>query len=154
MDIKKLQELIDCVSGSSLTYFEFEENGTKIVMKKECETVVIKDKPIVERTISVDKVEEEVKTKEVKKEIEIKDEIVVKSPMVGTFYSAPSPDAPPFVEVGKRVKKGDILCIIEAMKIMNEIEAEIDGVVAAVCAQNGDMVEYGQALFRIQKDGE
>ncbi|MCX7694292.1 MAG: acetyl-CoA carboxylase biotin carboxyl carrier protein [Caloramator sp.] len=155
MDVKKLQELIECVSNSNLTYFEVEESGTKIVMKKECEGVVLKEVPRIERPISVDKVEEKSyeKVENVKIQ-EMRDEIVIKSPMVGTFYSAPSPDSAPFVTVGQRVKKGDILCIIEAMKIMNEIEAEIDGTIAAVCVQNGEMVEYGQALFRIQKDGE
>ncbi|SHF35383.1 acetyl-CoA carboxylase biotin carboxyl carrier protein [Caloramator proteoclasticus] len=155
MDVKKLQELIECVSNSNLTYFEVEEGGTKIVMKKECEGVVLREVPKIERPISVDKVEEKSyeKVENVKIQ-EIRDEIIVKSPMVGTFYSAPSPDTSPFVAVGQRVKKGDILCIIEAMKIMNEIEAEVDGTIAAVCVQNGEMVEYGQALFRIQRDGE
>ncbi|WP_040684021.1 acetyl-CoA carboxylase biotin carboxyl carrier protein [Thermobrachium celere] len=155
MDTKKLQELIECVSNSNLTYFEFEESGTKIVMKKECEGFVIKEVPRLEKAITLDKVEEKrEESVEATKPQDIRDEIVVKSPMVGTFYSAPSPDSEPFVKIGQRVKKGDILCIIEAMKIMNEIEAEVDGVIAAVCVQNGQMVEYGQALFRIQKDGE
>jgi len=155
MDTKKLQELIECVSNSNLTYFEFEESGTKIIMKKECEGFVLKEVPTIEKTITVDRVEENIQEKVGNSKLEeIRDEIVIKSPMVGTFYSAPSPDSEPFVRVGQRVKKGDVLCIIEAMKIMNEIEAEVDGVIAAVCVQNGQMVEYGQALFRIQKDGE
>lgn len=155
MDIKKLQELIDCVSKSTLTYFEFEENGSKIVMKKEIERVEVKDVHKIEKSTVqqiVDKVEE-IEEKEDKKS-EFKDDFIIKSPMVGTFYASPSPDTKPFVEVGQRVKKGDVLCIIEAMKIMNEIESDVDGVVLAVCAKNGEMVEYGQALFRIQKDGE
>lgn len=72
------------------------------------------------------------------------------SPMVGVFYSAPSPQSKPFVEVGSRVKKGDVLCIVEAMKLMNEITAELDGEIVEVCAASGDVVEYGQTLFRIQ----
>jgi oxaloacetate decarboxylase (Na+ extruding) subunit alpha len=72
------------------------------------------------------------------------------SPMVGTFYRAPSPDAPPFVEVGSVVEKGDTLCIIEAMKMMNEIEAEFRGKVARVVAENGQTVEYGESLFMIE----
>ena len=71
------------------------------------------------------------------------------APLVGVFYTAPSPDAEPFVTVGQRVKKGDALCIIEAMKLMNEIESAHDGVIAAVLAENGAMVEYGQPLFEI-----
>ena len=73
----------------------------------------------------------------------------IKSPMVGVFYAAPSPDARPFVEVGSKVKKGDIVCIVEAMKLMNEITAEFDGEVVDVCVHNGDVVEYGQTLFKL-----
>ena len=77
----------------------------------------------------------------------------VKSPMVGTFYSAPEPGAKPYVSVGSRVSKGQILCIIEAMKIMNEIESEFDGVVREMVAQDAQPVEYGQVLFRIDPNG-
>ena len=77
----------------------------------------------------------------------------VKSPMVGTFYSAPEPGAKPYVAVGQRVQKGQILCIIEAMKIMNEIESEFSGVVKEVNVQDAQPVEYGQALFRIDPNG-
>jgi acetyl-CoA carboxylase biotin carboxyl carrier protein len=79
--------------------------------------------------------------------------IEVKSPMVGTFYGAPEPGAKPYVSVGTRVSKGQILCIIEAMKIMNEIESEVTGVVTEVLAQDAMPVEYGQALFRIDANG-
>ena len=74
----------------------------------------------------------------------------VRSPMVGVFYAAPAENARPYVAVGDRVKRGDVLCIIEAMKLMNEITAEIDGVVAEVCAENGQIVEYGSVLFRME----
>ena len=73
----------------------------------------------------------------------------VPSPMVGTFYAAPAPDAPPYVDVGSRVGDGDTLCIIEAMKLMNELEAEITGTIAEVCVENAEPVEYGQVLFRV-----
>lgn len=72
----------------------------------------------------------------------------IKSPMVGVFYAAPSPDAEPFVKAGSHVKKGDVLCVIEAMKLMNEVNAEQDGTILEVCAENGDVVEYGQTLFK------
>jgi acetyl-CoA carboxylase biotin carboxyl carrier protein len=75
---------------------------------------------------------------------------MAKSPMVGTFYRSPEPSAPPFVSPGDRVHKGDVLCIIEAMKLMNEIEAEIDGVVAEVLVDNGQAVQFGQPLFRFE----
>ena len=76
---------------------------------------------------------------------------LVRSPMVGVFYAAPAENAAPFVAVGDRVKKGDTLCIIEAMKLMNEIAAEKDGIVTEVCAGNGQVVEYGTALFRVEE---
>jgi acetyl-CoA carboxylase biotin carboxyl carrier protein len=77
----------------------------------------------------------------------------VKSPMVGTYYSSPEPGAKPYLSVGDRISKGQILCIIEAMKIMNEIESEFDGVVKEILAQNAHPVEYGQVLFRIDPNG-
>ena len=77
----------------------------------------------------------------------------VKSPMVGTYYGAPEPGAKPYIAVGDRISKGQILCIIEAMKIMNEIESEFDGVVKEISAQNAHPVEYGQVLFRIDPNG-
>lgn len=75
----------------------------------------------------------------------------IRSPMVGTFYAAPAENAEPFVRPGDRVKRGDTLCIIEAMKLMNEIPAERDGVIEAVCAENGQVVDYGTPLFRIRE---
>jgi len=77
---------------------------------------------------------------------------VVSSPIVGTFYRSPSPDAPAFADVGSRVKKGQVLCIIEAMKLMNEIESDVDGVVTKVFPQNAQAVEYGEPLFAINAD--
>ena len=76
----------------------------------------------------------------------------VESPMVGTFYRAPAPEAPSYVEVGTRVSKGQTLCILEAMKLMNELESEVDGVVREICVKNAEPVEYGQVLFRIEPD--
>lgn len=73
----------------------------------------------------------------------------VTSPMVGTFYGAPAPDAPPYVEVGSRVGAGDTLCIIEAMKLMNELECEVSGTIAEICIENAQPVEFGQVLFRV-----
>jgi acetyl-CoA carboxylase biotin carboxyl carrier protein len=77
------------------------------------------------------------------------DLIEVTAPMVGTFYRAPAPDAPPYVEKGKRVFRGDTLCIIEAMKLMNELESEVEGTIAEILVENGQPVEYGQPLFRL-----
>ncbi|MGH7467229.1 MAG: acetyl-CoA carboxylase biotin carboxyl carrier protein [Longimicrobiales bacterium] len=77
----------------------------------------------------------------------------VKSPMVGTFYRAPAPEAPPYIEVGSTVRKGQTLCILEAMKLMNELPSEVDGIVREILAENADPVEYGQVLFRIEPHG-
>lgn len=79
--------------------------------------------------------------------------VEVKSPMVGTFYRAPAPEAPPYVEIGSTVRKGQTLCILEAMKLMNELDSEVDGVVREVLAENTEPVEYGQVLFRIEPSG-
>ena len=81
--------------------------------------------------------------------VDFNDVFEAKSPLVGVFYAAPSPGAEPFVRVGSRVKKGDVLCIVEAMKLMNEITAEFDGEVVDICVHNGDVVEYGQTLFKL-----
>ena len=75
---------------------------------------------------------------------------LIKAPMVGTFYLKPDPNSNPYVEIGKKVKKGDILCIIEAMKLMNEIECEFDGEIAEILVKDGEMVEYGKPLFKIK----
>src|SRR5690606_34373687 len=80
--------------------------------------------------------------------------IEVRSPMVGTVYRAPAPEAPPYVEVGSHVTKGQTLCILEAMKLMNELESEVDGIVREVLVANADPVEYGQVLFRIEPTGK
>jgi acetyl-CoA carboxylase biotin carboxyl carrier protein len=79
------------------------------------------------------------------------DTIQVKSPMVGVFYAAPSPDSEPFVSMGKKVAKGDVLCIVEAMKLMNEITADADGEIVDICVANGQVVEFGQELFRLRR---
>ena len=100
---------------------------------------IVQSQPVVEKT-------------EKKQESETKEEQgnIVKSPMVGTFYLRPDPNSAPYVEVGKTVKKGDVLCIIEAMKLMNEIESEFDGTIAEILVKDGEMVEYGKPLFRIR----
>lgn len=118
-------------------------------MKKEEKVVVAT--PIKEnKTTSVLEIEKQVEIANTeqgtKKQVEEK---TVTSPMVGTFYLKPSPNAKPYVEVGKQVKKGDVLCIIEAMKLMNEIECEEEGTVAEILVKDGETVEYGKPLFRL-----
>lgn len=156
MDYKAIEELIKTVSASKLTLLELESEGIKIKMEKKNEVVSIERIPEVVKTIAVEAQTEEkaeiAKTEEVKVETK-KEGTVVVSPIVGTFYNSPGPDAKPFVEVGSKVKKGEVLCIIEAMKLMNEIQCEVDGEVTEILVKPEQMVEYGQPLFRIVQEG-
>ena len=156
MEIKDIIQLIEAVSENSLTSFELEQGNTKISIKKKGPKVV----QVAGAAGSVTGPAEEVVTvldaqvqpaaEPKKAAADIGSDKVVTSPLVGTFYSASSPDAEPFVKEGDTVKKGQVLGIIEAMKLMNEIESEYDGVVEAVLVGNEEVVEYGQPLFRIR----
>lgn len=147
MDIKEIESLIRLVSGSQLTEFELEEGNMKITLKKEKEVVAATPAAALTAAAAPLSSAEEPKTGDL---FEEPDEVVT-APLVGTFYSAPSEDSAPFVKVGDTVKKGQVVGIVEAMKLMNEIECEYDGVVAAVLVENKQVVEYGQPLFRIAK---
>lgn len=145
MEYEKIKQLMEDMGNSKLTSIEIDfPDGTKISMKKE-EKEVVKLVSTQENETNVEIVKE--KSQEVSKEKE--EGNFVKSPMVGTFYLKPSPNSEPYVEIGKKVKKGDILCIIEAMKLMNEIESEFDGEIQEILVKDGEMVEYGKPLFRI-----
>ena len=148
MEFEKMIELIKTVSDSNLTQFQIEEDGFKLSMKtdKQSKVVVQKQEGIPKEIQSV--AMDEIKPAE-QKEIKKAEGNVVKSPLVGTFYSASSPDSAPFVKVGDTVKKGQVLGIVEAMKLMNEIESEFDGVVKEIQIENEQVVEYGQPLFVI-----
>ncbi len=141
-EFEQIENLVKLMSASDLTSLQLKTDGINLVLKKEKEPVV--SVPAIVPT-KVEKVPE----KEVA-EFNSPDEVVT-APLVGTFYSAPSEGAEPFVAVGDTVKKGQVLGIIEAMKLMNEIECEYDGVVAAVLVENKAVVEYKQPLFRIAK---
>ena len=145
MEYEKLKQLIDDIGNSKLTSLEIEfPDGTKINAKKENENVVTTQVPV--EVIS----DKTVEVKNANNTDNKEDGNIVKSPMVGTFYIKPSPTANPYVEIGKHVNKGDILCIIEAMKLMNEIESEYDGEIAEIYVKDGEAVEYGKPLFRIK----
>lgn len=148
MEFEKMIELIRTVSDSNLTQFQIEEDGFKLSMKtdKQSKVVVQKQESVPKEIQSV--AMDEIKPAE-QKEIKKAEGNVVKSPLVGTFYSASSPDSAPFVKVGDTVKKGQVLGIVEAMKLMNEIESEFDGVVKEIQIENEQVVEYGQPLFVI-----
>lgn len=155
MEYEKIKQLMDDMGNSKLTSIDIDfPDGMKISMKKE-------EKQIVNVTSETTNVNN--------KDIKISDENlqnnntvgnntlndvekcnIVKSPMVGTFYLKPSPESNPYVEIGQKVKKGDVLCIIEAMKLMNEIESEFDGEIVEILLKDGEVVEYGKPLFKIK----
>lgn len=153
MEYEKIKQLIEDVGNSKLSEIEIDfPDGTKISMKKE-EKVVVATPKIVEEnkeTVvqTVEKQEEKVINEAQENNNQAEGKIVT-SPMVGTFYLKPSPNAKPYIEIGKQVKKGDVLCIIEAMKLMNEIECEEEGTIAEILVKDGEPVEYGKPLFRI-----
>lgn len=142
MEYEKIKQLMDDMGNSKLTNIDIEfPDGTKLSMKKE---------NVVVNNTTTSKVVESTSIEE-NKEIEIKkDSNIVKSPMVGTFYAKPAPDKNAYVEVGTSVKTGDTLCIIEAMKLMNEIESEFSGKIVKILVKDGETVEYGTPLFEIE----
>lgn len=146
MEFEQLLQLIDAVSKSALNEFKYEEKGISIKMGKGVADVQAEGAPAVEFIAPKKSEKKEV----VKEESVIEGGNVVISPLVGTFYTAAAEGAENFVQVGDKVKKGQVLAIVEAMKLMNEIESEYDGVIVEVLAENGDAVEYGQPLFRIK----
>lgn len=151
MDLKKVERLMELMKSYNVNEIEIAEGEEKIRVKKagtEFETVV-GTAPV--RSVSdVTATAAKTAAAPVKTPLQsTSDRKVVTSPFVGTFYRAPAPGADPFVSVGQRVKKGDVLCIVEAMKLMNEIEAESDGVVGEILVQNEQPVEFEQPLFII-----
>ncbi len=152
MEINEIMKLIQAVSDYGLSSFELEEGNIKIALKREKETVIVGGtvgpEPITQAASATGILQSGIEELSVKSNIG--SDNIVNSPLVGTFYSAPSPDSEDFVKVGDQIKKGQVLGIIEAMKLMNEIESDFDGVVEAILVNNEDVVEYGQPLFRIR----
>ena len=145
MEYEKIKQLIEDMGNSKITSLDIEfPDGMKVKMEKSTEKVVATEKIEAPREYV-----EVVKTEE-KPEEKVVEGNIIKSPMIGTFYSKPSPDSMPYVEVGTVVKKGTVLCIVEAMKLMNEIKAEHSGKVTQICVKNGDPVEFGQVLMYVE----
>lgn len=148
MDKKKLREIIAVFKESGLAKMEISETTGEENYSIRLENATAPMMPAAVQyvqTLPESKPQEE-ESSQIKDYNKYRD---IKSPMVGIFYTAPSPDAEPFVKVGSKVKKGDTLCIIEAMKLMNDVVAEEDGEIVEICAENGALVEFGQILFKI-----
>lgn len=143
MDFDKIIQLIETVSNSSLSSFTLEEGNMKLTLETN-RTVQAIPQNFVASPVSLEQNNSNNST------IEKKEEKVIKSPLVGTFYTSSSPDTDAFVKIGDTVKKGQIIGIIEAMKLMNEIECDQDGIIAEILVENEMMVEYGQPLFRLK----
>jgi len=154
MNLKEIKELIEMLKGTDISELEIERSGVKVRLRKGGDVTFHPVMPrmeyppasIVAPVVNdalpapAEKSAEPAKTNQIK----------VTAPIVGTFYRASSPDKPPYVEVGDIVKKGQVLCIIEAMKLMNEIESETSGKIVQILMENGQPVEYGQPLFAIE----
>lgn len=150
MNIEQIEKLVEVIENSSLTEFSYKDDEVKITMSKlDHAPVITGGVPMtapmagaaVSTAVSVERAAEESED----------EAVLITSPIVGTFYAAPAPDAAPFVKVGDRVKNGQTVCILEAMKLMNEIQSEFDCEIEAVLVSNEQKVEYGQPLFRVKK---
>ena len=137
MDIKEIKALAEVLNKMNLSKLEVSEGDKKIVIKRQINNTA--STTVVTETISK---QETIKPKD--------DSIIIKAPFAGVFYSASSPKSQPFVKVGSTVNKGDVVCIVEAMKLMNEITADVSGTITEICAQNEGIVEYGQVLFKLK----
>jgi acetyl-CoA carboxylase biotin carboxyl carrier protein len=154
MDLNLIKKLVKVVDSSLITDLEVEENGFRVKIAKKLRSENTKSQPqIIVSSPSIPSadnnehtVQEGLKPKEELKE----NHHEVRSPIVGTFYRAPAPDADPYIQVGDKISIGDVLCIVEAMKLMNEIESDVEGKVLKILAENGKPVEYNQPLFLIQ----
>ena len=144
---EQILQLIDKLNESTLSEIKISEGDFNLTLKRKSfsSTEVLVNNPNY-----VGYVPGPSTVPEQKNVVEEQNLIEIISPMVGTFYAAPSPDSEPFVQIGKQIKPGDVLCIIEAMKMMNEFPAEVSGTVQEICVSNSETVEYGQVLFKIK----
>jgi len=149
MNLNEIKQLIDIVNCSDLQETIIEEGNFKIILRRASASAPVQAAPVQASSTLPLQSPVGVIVQPAKAE-PVSDLIDSRSPIVGTFYQSSSPDAPPFVAINDIVKKGDVLCIIEAMKLMNEIEAEVSGTIVEILVENGQAVEYDQPLFRIK----
>jgi acetyl-CoA carboxylase biotin carboxyl carrier protein len=156
MTVDEIRELIALASETGIAELEVQRGDNRVRIRRALysspQEIVVSPSPMVSTPSGVAAPAPPIPAVESHKEAPKADPnlILVKSPIVGTFYESPSPDAPPFVRVGERVQPGKVLCIIESMKLMNEIEAETSGVIESKLVLNGQPVEYGEALFAVR----
>jgi acetyl-CoA carboxylase biotin carboxyl carrier protein len=157
IDLEFVEKLIRTLDESSVDHVEIERGGTRILVSKTPAAGPVATAPAPAPQVPTSPPPATgapspppASAPEAKTASPDPNLVEITSPMVGTFYRAPAPDADSFVEVGKKISKGDPLCIIEAMKLMNELETEIEGTIREICVQNAEPVEYGQVLFRVQ----
>lgn len=157
LTINDMKEIIKTVDQSSVETFKFEYEGMKVVVEKKAanrhhsEQAQVEDTPEKKESKPSVLIKEEEKTIESASKQSEADVHQVLSPMVGTFYSRSNPDAEPFVEVGTKVQENQVVCVLEAMKLFNEIEAEVSGEIVEILAEDGQLIQYGQPLFIIKK---
>jgi len=150
MNLNEIKQLIDIVNGSDLQETIIEEGNFKIILRRSSATAAPQMISVQQATPALQSTPQVSIIAPTTNPEPVSDLIESRSPIVGTFYQASSPDSPPFVAINDTVKKGDVLCIIEAMKLMNEIEAEVSGTIVEILVENGQAVEYDQPLFRIK----
>lgn len=148
MNIKEIKEMIALMNENNLLELEIEKEGMRIRLKKESLSSQESAKNGSLPQFSV--TQEAASSPQAKKEEAASKLIEIKAPMVGTFYRSPSPESPPFVEVGQNIDIGQVVCILEAMKLMNEIKSEVRGKIVEALIENGHPIEFGQALFMIE----
>ena len=147
MDLRKLKKLIDLVEASGISELELTEGEEKVKISRNS-GLSLQPQLVQSQPQLVQSQPQSIKAAEIETPPAI-DGDIISSPMVGSFYRAASPDSSPFVEIGSTIKKGDVLCIIEAMKLLNEIESEHDGIIKKIIVENGQPVEFGEPLFII-----
>jgi len=147
MDIRKVKKLIELLDESGVAEIEIHEGEESLRISRNCPNIPVHHESYAPAPVPI---AAPIAAPVVTNEPEVITGHEVKSPMVGTYYSAPSPGAPVFAEVGQAVKKGDTICIIEAMKLLNQIEADISGTIKAICVENGEPLEYGQTICIIE----
>ncbi len=150
MDLKDIKAIIDLMKKNSISEFELEKEGFKIRMKRGIGSVAALAEPVPAAALPMLTNGASVPVVPLPAPPPAPNGSEIKSPMIGTFYRAPSPESAPYVEIGTEVNSETVVCIIEAMKVMNEIKAEVKGVVTEVLVENAKPVEFGQALFRIR----